>query len=236
MFSSPGLSTFGTEAPVGGVTLGVVSPSMRDRMLRALPALGWTVMVGWFSSAQWSAEATQSRLVPLLAALLPWLSPESIDAVHWLIRKGGHAAEYGVLAALWAFAIEGWRWPLGLSVLTAFMDELRQATTLARQGRVADVLLDTAGAAMVLALMRAGAGSFLSVLAGGLLWIAAGGGTLLLAVNVAADARSGWLWLSVPAAWCAIIVRARAASRPRRHGSGVSGSDVGGGGADIAER
>jgi len=214
MFSGPGLSTFGAEAPFNGVSLRAVSHSMRGRILRALPALGWTMMIGWFSSAQWSAEATHSRLVPLLTALLPWLSPEAIGTIHWLVRKGGHAAEYGVLAALWALALQGWRWPLGLCVVTAFADELRQATTVARQGSVADALLDTAGAAVVLALVRASAGSFLSVLADGLLWLAAAGGTLLLGVNLAADARSGWLWLSVPAAWCAIIVRARATRRP----------------------
>ena len=35
----------------------------------------------------------------------------------------------------------------------------------------------------------------------GLLWIAAAGGTALLAIDWAAAAPPGWLWLSVPAAW-----------------------------------
>jgi len=41
-------------------------------------------------------------------------------------------------------------------------------------------------------------------LAQALLWIAAAGGSILLAIDVAAAAPSGWLWLSVPAAWLSL--------------------------------
>jgi hypothetical protein len=37
-----------------------------------------------------------------------------------------------------------------------------------------------------------------------LLWAAAAGGTVLLAIDLAAAAPPGWLWLSVPAAWLAL--------------------------------
>jgi hypothetical protein len=46
-----------------------------------------------------------------------------------------------------------------------------------------------------------------------LLWAAAGGGTVLLAIDLAAAAPSGWLWLSVPAAWLTLWVWRRRRAR-----------------------
>lgn len=130
------------------------------RGLRALPALAWTAMIGWFSTDRWGAPSTRPRMSSVLSLLLPWLSPDSIEALHWLARKGGHVGEYGILAALWSMALGGWRWPLGLAVLTAFLDELHQATTLTREGSAADVVLDSSAAAValivLLAIRRAG--------------------------------------------------------------------------------
>jgi len=177
--------------------------------LRLLPPLGWTALIAWFSTDRWGAPATQPRLVPLLAALLPWLPPDSIDALHWLLRKAGHVTEYGVLAAVWARALGGWRRAAGLAAATAFLDELHQATTISREGSAADFVLDSAAALATLTVLRAGLSVALARLAGALLWIAAAGGALLLAINLAAGAPSRWLWLSTPAAWVALALRAR---------------------------
>ena len=76
-----------------------------------------------------------------------------------------------------------------------------QATTLTREGSVADVLLDGAAAAAALAVAALGIRPSADHVARLLLWAAAAGGTVLLAIDVAAAAPSGWLWLSVPAAW-----------------------------------
>ena len=129
--------------------------------LRFLPPLVWTGCIGWFSSDAWSAALTGRRILPLLHALLPWAAPESLEALHWLIRKAAHLLEYSILAGLWRRALArgsttaGWRLPLALSVLTAALDELHQSTTLTRGGSAADVLLDAIGsAAALLALGR----------------------------------------------------------------------------------
>jgi len=108
-----------------------------------------------------------------------------------------------VLALLWRRALgpAGWRGPLGLAVLTAALDEAHQATTLTREGSVADVLLDGAAAAGALLVVALGIRPSADHLARLLLWAAAAGGTVLLAIDVAAAAPSGWLWLTVPAAW-----------------------------------
>jgi len=124
--------------------------------LRFLPPLVWTGCIGWFSSDAWSAARTGSLLLPLLKQLIPWAAPELIEALHWLIRKAAHLVEYAILAGLWrrTFApsagMSVWRLPLALCVLTAALDELHQATTLARGASAADVVLDSAGAAMAL--------------------------------------------------------------------------------------
>ena len=116
---------------------------------RFLAPLAWSALIAWFSSDRWGAGATSPLLEPWLRALAPWAAPEQIAALHWLARKAGHVGEYTVLALLWrrALAPGGWRAPLLLAVLTAALDEAHQATTLTREGSVADVLLDGAAAA-----------------------------------------------------------------------------------------
>lgn len=178
--------------------------------LRLLPALGWTALIAWFSTSDWSAAETGQFLLPLLKRLLPWAVPEQLDALHWLARKSAHAVEYGVLAALWRWALTTGHVfrraavPLVLAVCTAALDELHQATTTTRTGSMADVLLDSAGAGVTVLVLTAGVGSAAAWLTSALLWMSAAGGTALLAVNWGAGAPSGWLWWSVPAAWIAL--------------------------------
>ena len=180
--------------------------------LRFLPPLAWSALIAWFSGASWHGGATTPLVEPWLRALVPWATLEQIAAVHWLLRKTGHVVEYAVLALLWRRALAGpgapgpWRWPLALAVLTAILDEAHQAVTPTREGRVADVLLDGTAAAAVLFVAARGARRAADRLASALLWAAAVGGTVLIAIDLAAAAPSGWLWLSVPAAWLTLWV------------------------------
>ena len=90
--------------------------------------------------------------------------------------------------------------PLGLTMLTAAIDELHQSTTSGRTGSVADVILDSAAGAGALI-----AGRAVRWITSALLWIAAAGGTAIIAFDWSADVPAGWLWVSVPAAWIALI-------------------------------
>ncbi|MCI0548888.1 MAG: VanZ family protein [Candidatus Rokubacteria bacterium] len=173
---------------------------------RLLPPLAWTGLIAWFSTGLWSGEHTASVLLPILRALLPGASPELIDTLHWGARKAAHAGEYAVLAVLWSRALGGWGRPLALSVLTAVLDEAHQATTASRTGSVADVLLDSGGAATALAFLRGRGAALLPRLTTALLWVGAAGGTLLLVLHGAAGAPAGWLWVSTPAAWIALLL------------------------------
>jgi VanZ family protein len=172
---------------------------------RFLAPLAWSALIAWFSSDRWGAGATAPLIEPWLRALVPWAAPEQIAALHWLARKAGHVTEYAVLALLWRRALAaGWGGPLLLAALTAALDEAHQATTLTRGGSVADVLLDCAAAAAALAVAARGIRASADRLVQLLLWAAAAGGTVLLLIDVAAAAPSGWLWLSVPAAWLSL--------------------------------
>jgi VanZ family protein len=178
--------------------------------LRFVPPLAWSALIAWFSGAGFSAASTAPLLEPWLRALLPWATPEQIAALHWLVRKTGHVVEYAVLALLWSRALRvrpeapPWRAPVLLAALTAALDEAHQATTGVREGSIADVVLDTTAAAVALRVAVAGLGRAADRLARIFLWIAAAGGTALIAINLAAAAPSGWLWLCVSAAWLSL--------------------------------
>jgi VanZ family protein len=187
--------------------------------LRFLPPLAWSVLIAWFSSARWHGGATTPLVETWLRALLPGATLEQIAGAHWLLRKTGHVIEYAVLALLWRRALADanppapWRWPLALAVLTAGLDEAHQAFTPTREGRVADVLLDSGAAAAALGAATLGARRAADGVAWLLLWTAAAGGTVMLAIDLAAAAPSGWLWLSVPAAWLTLWIWRRRRTR-----------------------
>jgi VanZ family protein len=187
--------------------------------LRFLPPLAWSALIAWFSGAGWGGDATTPLLEPWLRALLPWAAPEQIAGIHWLVRKTGHVIEYAVLALLWRRALTAretpapWRRPLGLVALTAVLDEAHQATTVTRVGSVADVFLDAGAAAAALLVATIGARRAGDRVAHLLLWATAVGGTLILAVDLAAAAPSGWLGPSVAAAWLTLWVWRRRRAR-----------------------
>ena len=122
-------------------------------MLRFLPPLCWTGLIAYFGGGQWGGARTAAWLGPLLRALLPTASLEELARAHFLIRKAGHVIEYAVLAGLWRRGLGGAWAPLGLAVLTACLDELRQWLTPGRVGSMADVLLDGAAAATAIGLI-----------------------------------------------------------------------------------
>lgn len=184
--------------------------------VRLLPVLLWTCVIASFSREAWSSSGT-GFLGPILTAAAPWLAPEQVKAVVWLVRKMAHFTEYAVLAGLWRWTLLPRRratWiALGLSVLTAALDEAHQATTVTRTGSVADVLLDSVGAASALALLSCGT-TAIDRLIGALLWIAALGGAALIAINWLAAAPAPWLWPSVPLAWLALVLWRRRPPAP----------------------
>ncbi len=164
-----------------------------------------------------SSGHTSRILVPFLRHVLPWASPLQIDVLHDLTRKMAHIVEYAILATLWFFALvrsgafstrRAMAATLGICLAWAVADEIHQAFVLSRTGSVGDVVIDVTGAGT--ALVVAGSGwRVADVLTTALLWAAAVGGALVIAVNLSADVPSGILWLTVPAAGLLLFVRRR---------------------------
>jgi VanZ family protein len=190
-----------------------------------VPAAGWMAFILWLSSADFAAAQTALRVPPLIQWVLPWLSVAEVEWLHGVVRKAAHVIVYAVLALLWyrAFARgKGWGsgpatgGALAIAVTWACVDELHQSTIASRTGSIADVVLDSTGAAMALGAVYTG--RYSGRLSGrraprlvltALLWTAAVGGVLVLALNWLAGVGSGWLWATTPTAWLAIWLRRR---------------------------
>jgi VanZ family protein len=109
-----------------------------------------------------------SRIIgPVLRWFNPNVSDEAIRRAQYVIRKCGHVSEYAILAVLLWRALgtanpnsPGWNWrragaALAIAILYAVTDELHQARVPTRLGSSLDVMIDTAGAALGLTLVRA---------------------------------------------------------------------------------
>jgi VanZ family protein len=190
-----------------------------------LPPLVWMAAIMWFSSDDFSARNTGSVLGPLLRWLLPRVSPSQIEALHGIVRKTAHMAEYAVLATLWfiTFTRER-RWSartaawaaLLIAIGWAFLDELHQATEPSRTASALDVVFDAAGALLALVVARMGWRRATRRLTTALLWTAAAGGALIIAINLASGVGSGALWVTVPIATALLLLRWRRSARSAR--------------------
>lgn len=108
-----------------------------------------------------------SRIIgPLLHWLFPQLPAATVHAVVVAVRKTAHVTEYAVLVLLLLRALRArevpqsraWSWPqasraLLLVILYAASDEFHQAFVPSREASVADVLIDTSGAALGLIIL-----------------------------------------------------------------------------------
>jgi VanZ family protein len=187
-----------------------------------LPPLLWMAMIAWFSTAQFSGENTGSVLTPLFRWLLPRATEPQLAVLHALTRKAAHVTEYAVLSALWFVALTRERglsrrraaWiALLVAVGWASLDELHQATVPGRTPSVVDVGIDTVGALAAATIGRYGGGRVLDAAAVVVLWTAAAGGALVIAIDLASGVSAGVLWVTVPAASVALALRRRAAPR-----------------------
>ncbi len=130
------------------------------------PAVAWAAVIAMLSTGHFSASATSRVIVPLLHWLFPQASAETLETLHFAIRKAAHFTEYFILSLLLLRGIRGERsgWIIAWGLATvaiaagyAALDELHQAFVPGRTGSPWDVLLDSAGAvgAQLLAWLRA---------------------------------------------------------------------------------
>jgi VanZ family protein len=122
-----------------------------------VPVFIWLGVIFAGSTAIFSAEQTSRYLVSFLRWLDPQISPSTIAAIHFGLRKLGHLTEYGVLAALlwralrslkttrakisWAF-VGAWV----ACGIVAVSDEFHQSLVPSRTSALGDVIIDVNGA------------------------------------------------------------------------------------------
>ncbi|MBY0274013.1 VanZ family protein [Candidatus Binatia bacterium] len=137
--------------------------SLRGVLARWVPVAAWAAVISVLSSDSFSGAHTATLLEPIFAILLPGAAPETIHATHAVVRKLAHLTEYAVLGLLVfraldrpgrssrAVALQA----LVLCALYASLDELHQSFVPSRGAAPLDVVLDTTGAALGLALRLA---------------------------------------------------------------------------------
>jgi len=120
------------------------------------PAGVWALVIFLMSTDSMSADHTRSLLMPILRFVVPSLSQEAIELVHFAIRKLAHVGEYLVFAvrldrgfrrdspvsASWAPIAA-----LAIAALYSLTDEAHQAFVASRGASLYDCGFDSLGAA-----------------------------------------------------------------------------------------
>ena len=189
-----------------------------------LPPVVWMAVIMTVSSDIGSAEHTEHWVVPLLRLFAPWATAMQVEAMHGLVRKGGHLTEYALLAALWyrAFA-RGQRLAprsaaalaFAISVVWAILDETRQSFVPSRTASARDVVLDGIGAFLAMLVATFGWRPIVDRTITLFLWTALLGGLPFLILNALTEVPSGLLWLTVPLAALLLLARKLLTRRPR---------------------
>ena len=123
------------------------------------PALVWAVVISGFSTGAFTSDNTSRFIVPILRFFLPHASAETLELLHFLVRKCAHFTEYFILSLLILRGIRAGakgmhlRWALLTILLVAgyaSLDEFHQSFVPGRTAAVGDVLIDTSGGAVAL--------------------------------------------------------------------------------------
>jgi VanZ family protein len=112
-----------------------------------LPVILWAAMILSASNDAFSAKESASWLERLLGREVP-------HAINVAVRKCGHLVVYGVLGALAWRAERKITIAMVIAAAVAIADEYQQGLTQMRTGSPWDVLLDLAGAAIAVWLLR----------------------------------------------------------------------------------
>jgi len=128
-----------------------------SRLRHWIPAVLFAALIWSFSTEGFGSEHTSRIILPLLRLLLPFASADTLDNIHFAIRKTAHVSEYFVFSLLLFRAVRGagrgWKldWALlALAIATAYAcsDEFHQIFVPGRGASVHDVLIDMAGASL----------------------------------------------------------------------------------------
>jgi VanZ family protein len=131
--------------------------SFMRRLIPWLPAIAWAMLISWASTDTFSSTHTSRFILPALHWLFPAASAETLEWLHFLVRKTAHFTEYFVFSLFLLRAVrgqnQGWqlRWAIWALVIAAgysALDEFHQSLVPSRTASPWDSLLDTTGAAI----------------------------------------------------------------------------------------
>lgn len=113
--------------------------------------------MSFFSTGAFTADNTSHVIIPVLKWLLPHATQQTLDTLHFFIRKCAHFTEYFILSLLILRGIRAGqkgthlRWALTsilLIVAYASFDEFHQSFVPGRTAAVTDVMIDSFGGIM----------------------------------------------------------------------------------------
>lgn len=128
---------------------------------RWLPALLWMLVIFGASTDLMSAEHTSRFIAPFLQWFDPNVSPATVLQVQFAVRKAAHLTEYAILAALLVRALRGEAarptagliaCAIAVAAVWAVLDEYHQSFVPSRTSSPIDVMIDTAGAVLGVAI------------------------------------------------------------------------------------
>jgi VanZ family protein len=139
------------------------STEMKRFLSYWLPPIAWTAIILSASTERFSSAHSDLWLLTLADFLKHPLAIATRETLNFLVRKGAHLINYGILGALTFRALRGgrgmWkmRWAIEAIAIASFIasiDEIHQTFVPSRTGTWHDVIVDAAGAAAAQILIR----------------------------------------------------------------------------------
>jgi len=120
------------------------------------PTIAWAILIFQASGDRDSVLHSSRIIEPFFRWLLPDITFSQLETIKIIARKGAHMTEFALLALLFLRALshnrgDARKWISSAWVLStayAASDEFHQFFVPGRSGRIADVVIDSAGAAL----------------------------------------------------------------------------------------
>jgi VanZ family protein len=138
----------------------MVGPALQGFLRRSgpwAPAISWAILISYASTDAFSSAHTSTFIIPVLHWLFPLASTETLDRIHFFIRKAAHFSEYFIFSLFLMRGMRGkdhgWKlqwaiWAFAIAAGYSALDEFHQSFVPSRTASPWDSLIDMTGAAI----------------------------------------------------------------------------------------